>query len=362
MILVVGAGPVGLTAALELARRGVEVRIVERAQSPSGRSRAIGVNPRTLEILEPSGATPLLLEAGTKIRGANLYQSSRRLFAIDFSLAAHRYDFMLALPQSRTEGILTDRLQSHGVEVERGCALTRLDARDGRPLCRLETRGRAREVAPRMVIGADGARSLVRQSLKIGFPGRVYDDDWCLMDARLDWPYEEEDVHVFTAAAGLLFVIAMGPGRFRLASDRAEPDVLLPPGARLRERLWRSTFRIAHRQASAYAKGPVFLAGDAAHVHAPIGARGMNLGIEDAATLAGLIARGETARYHELRHPIGRRSIASVERQTSGLVAWNPLVRGLRAGLAPALLSVPVLHRAQARHMLGLSQPNTVGL
>ena len=215
MILVVGAGPVGLTAALELARRGFDVRIIERAESPSGLSKAIGINPRSLELLESAGATPALLEAGTKIGRANLHQAGRRVFSIDLSRVNHRYDFMLALAQSRTEGILADRLQSYGVEVERGCALTRLMERDGRPVCRLEARGRASEAVPDFLVGADGAHSLVRRSLRIGFPGRVYDHDWRLMDVRLDWPYEEEQVHIFISAQGLLFVITTGPGCFR---------------------------------------------------------------------------------------------------------------------------------------------------
>ena len=362
MILIVGAGPVGLTAALELARRGIEARIIDQAENPSRLSKAVGVNARSLEILEPSGVSAALIEAGTKIRRANLHDRGRRRFTLDLARVPHRYNFMLALPQSHTEAILADGLQSRGLQVERGTALVRVELTGERARCWLKSRTGESQITTKMLIGADGAHSLVRRSASLSFLGKDYAHDWSLMDVRLDWDADEEEVNLFRSDQGLLFAITMGPGRYRLASDQPDPRALLPKEARVRSIFWRSSFRIAHRQTAAYRKGPVFLAGDAAHVHSPVSARGMNLGIEDAAVLASLIAHKDAVRYHELRHPVGRRTITLVDRQTHVLASRGLLARALLGHLAPVLMGFQSLHDAQCRHMLGLGQRTVEGL
>ena len=357
MLLIVGAGPVGLASALELARRGIELRIIDKAETPSKLSKAIGVNPRTLELLEPSGASAQLLESGTKVRRANLHEDDRHLATLEFEAAAHRHNYMLALPQSRTEAVLADTLQGYGVQVERGCCLTRLVLRNGRVRCLLETRGRRSEVQPSLVIGADGAHSIVRDSLRITFPGRAYNADWTLLDVRLEWGHEEDEVNLFASKEGLVVAIPIGPGRYRLAGNRPDLTCLLPKGARVRQTLWQSSFRIAHRQARTYQKGPVYLAGDAAHIHSPLGARGMNMGIEDAAVLAGLLAAGQPERYHGLRFPVGRRAIRLIDLQTRALSGRGPVAAMLRQRLVPALLGITALRQRLCRGMLGLATP-----
>ena len=357
MILIVGAGPVGLTAGLELARRGIAFRIVDKADSPSKLSKAIGVNPRSLELLEPSGACAALLESGTKISRANLHDDNGVLTTLNFQGIGHRHNFMLALPQSRTEAVLTDKLQSLGVQVERGCALTRLTVHDGKAQCLLETGDRRSELNPSLVIGADGAHSLVRESLRIPFAGRTYDRDWSLVDLRLDWSCPDDEVNLFVTRRGLLAVIPMGPGRYRLASDRPDPVTLLPGEANPRAVLWRSSFRIAHRQAKTYRNGPVCLAGDAAHVHSPLGARGMNLGIEDAAVLAQLVAEDQLHRYHDLRYPVGRRTIVFVNLLTRALAARGTAARLSRRFILATLLNIASFRQRMTKNMLGIAAP-----
>jgi 2-polyprenyl-6-methoxyphenol hydroxylase-like FAD-dependent oxidoreductase len=268
-----------------------------------------------------------------------------------------RYPFMLALPQSRTERILNEVLEGLGGAVEHRTALAGFEQRPGADgvRCRIAGPAGESEVVAKKLIGADGARSSVRAQAGIGFPGDSLDHDWTLADAVLDWPYPPHELHVFFDDAGFLFTITMGGGLFRLVSPDASPEARLPAGAKIKQENWRSSFRVHHRQVPAYQAGRVYLAGDAAHVHSPIGARGMNMGIADAATLAWLLSTGREAEYGALRHPVGARTIRMVRRQT--LQATSRWGRRLAGAAAPLALRVPAVHRFATRFVTGLGDP-----
>lgn len=353
-ILIAGAGPTGLSAAIELHRRGMPVRIIDQADDFATQSRAIGINPRTLAILEAAGATERLLAEGTRILRTCLHfgggSSTARL---DFTELDTPYPFMLALPQSRTERILNEVLTRLGGEVEHGTALAGFEQRDGLIACRIAGPAGESEVVTKNLIGADGARSTVREQAGIAFPGDSLDVDWTIADVVLDWPYPPNELHVFFDDTGFLFTITMGQGRFRLVSPDASPEARLPKGATVKEDIWRSSFRVHHRQAPTYQVGSVYLAGDAAHIHSPMGARGMNMGIADAATLAWLFFEQREAEYHAIRHPIGARTIRVVRRQT--LQASSRLGRRVAGLVAPLALRIPAVHRFATRFVTGLA-------
>ncbi len=353
-VLVVGAGPAGLAAALELARLHRPVRIVDAKPAPSAHSKAIGINARTLELLEPSGVTERLLEQGRRIPGIDFRTEDRLLFRLRFAELRHRYNFMLGLPQSETEHAIEQRLGELGVEVERGASLEGFEQGDGVVVANISTADGKTAVEAAYLIGADGAHSVVRDRLGIAFPGETMPGDWSLADVLMDSPLDDETANVLLQPDGMLFLLRIKDRLFRLASNRTDVIDRLPKGSRLHRVVWRSDFTVSHRQAERYGMGRVFLAGDAAHVHSPLGARGMNMGIEDATDLARRIAGGGLDRYHADRRRAGASAIRMVKAQTRLATSTGLPARLVRHMVIPALLSIGAVRRRFLRRALGL--------
>jgi 2-polyprenyl-6-methoxyphenol hydroxylase-like FAD-dependent oxidoreductase len=353
--LVVGAGPTGLAAALELARHGQAVRIVDKSATRSQQSRAIGVNARTLELLEPAGVTERLLAAGLRVRRFNFRNAERLLATVDLGRVDHRYNFMLTLLQAETERTLERRLAEHGTQIEWSTEFTGLNATPDRVRARLVADSAEQVVEARYLIGADGAHSAVRHALGLEFRGTTDHSPWWLVDLRLDWVFGTAEVNLFARPAAVLGVIPIEPGLFRLVSNGPEPLDLLPAGSSIREEVWRSAFRISYRQVDSYQVGRVFLAGDAAHVHSPVGARGMNLGIEDGTALARKMAQGGLESYSAERHPVGARVIRQTRGLTRLMTARNPVGHWLRDQLFARVIGPSRwVQRALASRILGL--------
>jgi 2-polyprenyl-6-methoxyphenol hydroxylase-like FAD-dependent oxidoreductase len=355
-VLIVGAGPTGLAAALELARRGRPVRIVDQSAGRSRHSKAIGVNARTLELLEPSGVTARLLESGLRIRRLNFRRGDRLLATIELARARHRYAFMTALLQAETERILEEALAVRGVAVEWSTRFRGLAARGDRIEAQLAAAGGEQTVAAAWLLGADGAHSAVRHALGMAFDGTTDARQWWLVDAELEWPFPPAEIDVFARPEDVLGVIPIAPGRCRLVSNGRDPLELLPPGARLRVELWRSAFRISYRQVASYRQGRVLLAGDAAHVHSPVGARGMNLGIEDGTLLARKLIDGGIESYSAERHPVGARVIRQTRALTRLVTARSRSGQWLRDQLFRQVIGRSAMaQRALASRILGLA-------
>jgi 2-polyprenyl-6-methoxyphenol hydroxylase-like FAD-dependent oxidoreductase len=356
-ILIVGAGPTGLTAAVELARRGFALRIVERDPTPTALSKAVGVAPHSLDLLEACGVTERLLARGVRMRGFQAHRRGRLLGAVEMSRLKHRFNFLLCLPQSATETAMAEVLQELGVAVEWNTQLTGLRPDGARTRVTLQGPGGTAEAGFDMVLGADGIHSRVREALGLAFEGITHNRTWSIADGEVDdWPHDPHYGQLFLGEGGDVgIVVPIGEHAFRSVSNT--PDALAAVGPEYRQARVRGTdtFRIPARQASRYRVGGVFLGGDAAHAHSPVGARGMNLGIEDAVCFARRLAEGSLDGYEAERRPVETRWIAVSERILAAAQATGPA--GLARDLAMSLIfRLPALQQLGIRRVAGLDE------
>jgi 2,4-dichlorophenol 6-monooxygenase len=310
-VLVVGAGPVGLFAACELLRRGVRVRIIDRAEQPADQPRALALWPRALDILADLGIGERLHRASIPVAGFRYYSLGKELadFAIPASLQARH------LPQPHTERLLTERLHELGGKAEHGVRLLdfddldfggRIDATDGVTAVVTQNGSDLERIRARFVIGADGASSIVRRLIGAGFEGSTYELAFALVDARVDGELPADRLLYYQAPTGTLMIAPLPDRVFRIlavipggapAGHRVTVEAMQelldargPGGVTITEPVWQTVYRVHARQATEYQRGRVFLAGDAAHVHSPAGGQGMNNGIQDAYNLAWKLA------------------------------------------------------------------------
>jgi 2-polyprenyl-6-methoxyphenol hydroxylase-like FAD-dependent oxidoreductase len=356
-ILIVGAGPTGLTAAVELARRGFAPRIVDRNAGPTPLSKAVGIQAHSLDLLEPSGATERLLAAGLRIAGGTVHYRGGVLGKLEFTALRHRFNFLLALPQSETEEVLAGVLAGLGVTVERNTTLAELSAEgDGVKVALDDPQGRE-SARFDLVYGADGVHSTVRKALGFDFAGYTHAREWSIADAEIEvWPYTAGRAHLFLGQGGDVgFMIPIGPNRFRAVSNTPDALARVPGDYRVAKLLRSDTFRIPVRQCASYQTERVFLGGDAAHVHSPVGGRGMNLGIEDACAFARRLEADDLADYTAERHPVGQRWIAASEAVLRRVQATNPAVVLLRNTALAVAGRLPPVQRALLSRVAGVA-------
>lgn len=360
-VLVVGGGPTGLSAALFLADQKMRCRIVDKAPAPTTASRAQVLNPRALELLDKIGVADELVKEARPIHGVAFYQGWDKVAALEFGDAHPRFR-MSVLPQARTEAVLAQALAQRGVKTERRWELERFTQDDEGVDAVLFDPGRTRQSfhAP-LLFGADGAHSQVRKTLGVAFIGSDFPEEWPLYDIHLpNCTLDPELAHVSFVEGGLVFLLCIRNGVWRLFGD--VPGLLgrLPPGTRAGEVVWQSAFHIAHRMAEREVVGRVVIGGDAAHIHSPVAARGMNLGIEDAFVFAACAAdalNGNLARltdYGRVRQAAHRQVVTEVERLTQ-LARGRPGVVGmLRQLFVPFMTSFPPSARAMKNLVTGL--------
>ncbi|WP_073908045.1 FAD-dependent monooxygenase [Streptomyces sp. CB00455] len=391
-VLVAGAGPVGLTAAAELRRHGISCRIVDKLPAPLPFAKAVGIQPRTLEIWDLMGLARAALEAAVPMRGQLTYVNGAEQPRIDLVLPPEVPYGFAALPQYETERILDAFLTRYGTRVERDTELVSFTQDAEGVTSRLRTScGAEEEVRSRFLVGCDGAHSVVRKGLGLAFGGGAFPEEYMLADVAVDWDlphgYGVRSMHRGEDGAvdDLLVCIPLpGHGRYRMsmlvppelsaegqrdadggqddpgggqgdldagqgASDgvvhglqsvRAPglPDVqsvldrLSPRPATASGIRWASVFRISHRIVDRYGDGRVLIAGDAAHIHPPTGAQGMNTGIQDAWNLAWKLALavkgrhrpGLLASYDTERRPVGEEVVSRTVRHAAQGIQADP--------------------------------------
>ena len=362
-VLVVGAGPTGLVMAHQLARHGVEFRIIEQYPSPLELTKAAALHARALEVLEDVGVSDRVLDEGVRVDHLFLRTKFQDRIHLDFSdLENTRFNHMVDLPQNRTEHILIDALEERGITVDREVELIDVRQHQDRVEATLKHKdGREETCVTKWLVGCDGAKSAVRNLTGLEFEGDDYADDWVLCDARVDWPLPRNEMTFSSSEDGIYGVFPLpGENHYRLAytqnfdesGNPVEPDLedaqesMRRAGIEGRvlsaDQFW--VFNLDHRQATSYRSGRAFLVGDAGHVHTPFGGQGMNLGISDAHNLAwklALVLSGQAREalldsYDAERHPIGKGVIRTTHTGASAMLTRRGPKTYLRDGLMAA--------------------------
>jgi 2-polyprenyl-6-methoxyphenol hydroxylase-like FAD-dependent oxidoreductase len=363
-VLIVGAGPTGLVMAHELARDGVGCRIIDKSAHASTHSKAIAIHARTLEVFELMTIVDDFMAVGKQITAVDLHGERGPIAHIGFGSLATRYPYVLGVPQDETERILEERLARHGVRVERDTQLIGLAQHDAGVRAQLRIGERVEEVEAPWLIGCDGPHSTVREKLGIRFAGGTYPELFVLADIKLRADFADAAARVFLGEKGALAFFPMAQDRWRLivtnspADWRQEPSLAQcqalvdergPGGIVLSDPRWTSVFRIHRREAARFRQGCVFLAGDAAHIHSPVGGQGMNAGIRDAFNLAwklGLVAAGQAApefldSYEAERKPADEAVIRQTDRATRMVSLHGSVTRFVRDHAMSLLTRLP---------------------
>ncbi len=380
-VLIVGAGPVGLALACELRLRGIDCRLVEKAQKPAPFSKANTISPATMEVFDKLGVAEAVLGNGMRMLSNRAVKGGRVVLEFEIPpLEETRFCFNVNIPQYMVERILTERLKSLGGTVERGVeALWHEQGADGVAACLVHhcEGGSEERVNAKYLVACDGAHSVVRKDLGVPFSGDLYEDKLLVADVFIDWakdpkafrlfehpregalifmhddgvvlawPYHQQDLwHIIVPMTEQEDQALDEPGLDDLSNlIRHRTGMALP----LRDPMWISKFRIHRRCVERYLDGRVLLAGDAAHIHSPYGGMGLNTGIQDAhnlawkldLALAGMADDSLLHSYGEERRPIAMEVLERADKFQTTLISKNPVKVLFRNLVLPRLVKNP---------------------
>lgn len=379
-ILIVGAGPTGLTLAIELARRDIPVRIIDKANPrPKYESRAIGTHARTMEIFERFGVLEEMFDGGTKWRGFNVYANGNQIGRINFSHINSKYNFALILPQAETERILREKLKTLGVTVETETELAYLSQTENTVAATFKDKnGHLENVEAAFLIGCDGAKSSVRKLLNVEFIGKRLQGSY-LADCEIEWQQKQlTEGNTFLKKGWRLIVGQLPENRYRVVVNMPDVDARMRNATptlplmqkfvdetnlkmRLQKLSWASAFYLSVRRADKMRVGRVFLAGDAAHNVCPNAGQGMNAGIHDAAVLAeklNLFFKNKANTlddYERERLPVVKRLLAASERMENLMTLQNSVAARLRNLAVPFVLKSDFVQKKIVNQIAGIN-------
>lgn len=385
-VLVVGAGPTGLTMGAELLRHGASCRVVDALAEPATISKAAGVQARTMELWDAMGIAEAAAARSRIVRGMNMFSDGKRIAHIELRGVDSPYPHVYGISQRDVEEILSAHFVGLGGRVERAVTLEGFTQDDDGVTSTLARADGTREVVrSRWIVGCDGAHSRVRKVLGFSFEGAPYEEKIIQADVRVSLPLmavDDEIVVLFGDAEMLALFPLFADGRYRLVvmggpdAEAAEPTLEMfqraldrfLPGARATDPAWMTSFRIHHRHVDRYRDRRAFIAGDACHIHSPVGGQGMNTGMQDAINLAwklALVARGRGKdslldSYGPERMPIALALLENTDRAMGGIEGalrmQHPLAVGLRNQVVSFITRLGVVQQGAARNLSMLEQ------
>ena len=373
-VLVVGAGPTGLTAACEALRQGLSVRVIDHKPERSTHSKALVTHARTLEVFQTMGVADAMLARGVPFAALTAHSGAQRrttridLLGLPWGDTA--YPFWLSIPQDATELVLEEHLNSLGGVVEWGTSLEEIHDGIDHVQALVTRDGGIENVSARWLLGCDGGRSRVRDQLGLRLTRRDAGATFILADVKSPLPITQNEGYVYLDPDGLLLVVPMPePDRWRIIAHVPTPAneskltvdaAFLDEVIRQRSGLefgchdvkWTSQFNLSHGLANHFRAGRVFLAGDAAHIHSAVGGQGLNTGVQDAYNLIWKLAAvdrldsPETAErlldsYEAERRDTARSMVTGVARVTTALTTRRSSIRRVFGRLAPWILARP---------------------
>ena len=383
-ILIVGAGPTGLTMASELTRHGIPCRIIDQKSGVTDKTKALSVQSRTMEVFEDMGIVDEVLERGRIVSGFSMYSEGKRIFQVTSGELDTPYSFNMLYPQFETERSLYNHLTNLGADVDWNTEVLELEQNEQIKVKLQDAKGNMESLEPDYLIACDGGRSFCRKALDIKLAGETFDSEFLIADLTLDWdnPPMKDEWHGYFTDRGFVLIASLdGKDSWRMVmevpwdmqdesdtSHYEQPtfaefkqmferlDAL--PGIELTEPNWISRFRIHRRIIDRFRHGNVFFAGDAGHLHSPAGGQGMNTGIQDAYNLAwkmALVCRGigkpellDT--YNTERYPIIKRQVQTTDAAFKMMLLRHPVSRAIRDRLASLLVNIePIQHRMEQR-------------
>jgi len=377
-VLIVGAGPTGLMLANQLGRRGVRTTLIDRHAGPAVETRALGVQARTLEIYAKLGLAERALELGKRGTGADIWADGRRTARVPLGEAGRTltpYPFILILGQDDNERIMGEKLRAWELGVQWNTELSHLDQKNDHVRATLKLPdGTSGELTASWVAGCDGAHSAVRELNRIPYPGAPYQHVFYVADTVVTGSMVPDEVNAYLWRDGFhLFFPMRGKDHWRVVGilpqvlrDKADVgfDDVVPSiageagmGLDFTACSWFSTYRISHRSAERFRDRRCFLLGDAAHIHSPVGAQGMNTGLQDAYNLGWKLAlvvagRADSAlldSYESERIPVARRLLRTTDRAFRLVVSDNPIAGVLRTKIVARIAARAMRHEAIQR-------------
>jgi 2-polyprenyl-6-methoxyphenol hydroxylase-like FAD-dependent oxidoreductase len=378
-VLIIGAGPTGLSLSIALHQRGVAHLLIDRLEQGQNTSRAGVIHAQTLESLRELGVSERLTALGLKIDTFTIRDRDHALLKLGFAGLPSAFPYLLMLPQNVTESVLAERIQELGGTIRRGVTAESIEQTSEGARVTVSQNGEQRLISAKWVVGGDGMHSLVRRAAGVEFEGASYAESFVLADVHLDRAPAPDEVSLFFSPDGVVVVAPLPDGTYRVVAtlkdaperpDAADIQALLdgrgPTDRRCRvlDVTWSSRFRLHHRLATSYRSGRLLLMGDAAHVHSPAGGQGMNTGIVDAIVLGQVLAdialglRDEAAIdvYQALRQPAAAQVIGIADRLTNMATAQGSLERLLRNTLLRVVGSLPFFRRRIAMSLSGLGR------